>query len=137
MLDSLLGCAGGRSVVCIGAGPAGLTAAYLLSSQGFDVTVLECDPTYVGGISRTQIYKGLGCDIGGHRLFSKSREVEELWTELLGADFLNRPRKSRIFYRGALFDHPLRAADALQLAAASAHRLFRFVAHLDPRQVRR
>ena len=103
-----------RSVVCIGAGPAGLTAAYLLSKQGFDVTVLERDPTYVGGISRTEMYKGLGCDIGGHRFFSKSREVEELWSELLGADFLDRPRKSRIFYRGALFDYPLRAADALK-----------------------
>jgi protoporphyrinogen oxidase len=60
------------------------------------------------------MYKGLGCDIGGHRFFSKSREVEELWSELLSADFLDRPRKSRIFYRGALFDYPLRAADALK-----------------------
>jgi protoporphyrinogen oxidase len=102
------------SVVCIGAGPAGLTAAYLLSKNGVPVTVLEQDPDYVGGISRTATYKGFAFDIGGHRFFSKSREVETLWTELLGDDFLDRPRKSRIFYRGNLFDYPLRAFDALQ-----------------------
>ncbi len=68
---------GGPSVVCIGAGPAGLTAAYLLSKQGIDVTVLERNPDYVGGISRTEVYKGFGFDIGGHRFFSKSREVED------------------------------------------------------------
>ena len=101
------------SVVCIGAGPAGLTAAYLLSKEGVPVTVLEQDPDYVGGISRTATYKGFAFDIGGHRFFSKSREVENLWTELLGDDFLERPRKSRIFYRGNLFDYPLRGFDAL------------------------
>jgi protoporphyrinogen oxidase len=101
------------SVVCIGAGPAGLTAAYMLSRQGIQVTVLEQDPVYVGGISRTETYKGFGVDIGGHRFFSKSREVEDLWTEMLGEDFLERPRKSRIYYRNALFEYPLRATDAL------------------------
>jgi protoporphyrinogen oxidase len=104
----------GRKVVCIGAGPAGLTAAYLLSKHGYDVTVLERDPTYVGGISKTACYKGFHFDIGGHRFFSKSEEVEALWTELLGPDFLERPRKSRIYYRGKLFHYPLRAADALR-----------------------
>src|SRR5579872_3914626 len=101
------------SVVCIGAGPAGLTAAYLLSKQGVNVTVLEQDPVYVGGISRTETYKTFGIDIGGHRFFSKSRDVENLWTEMLGDDFLDRPRKSRIYYRDSLFDYPLRASDAL------------------------
>jgi protoporphyrinogen oxidase len=100
-------------VVCIGAGPAGLTAAYLLTQAGIPVTVLEADPLYVGGISRTATYKGFAFDIGGHRFFSKSEEVENLWTEMLGDDFLNRPRKSRIYYRGKLFDYPLRAWDAL------------------------
>src|SRR5690348_1500509 len=101
------------SVVCIGAGPAALTAGYLLSKEGVRVTVLEADPTYVGGISKTPTYKGFAFDIGGHRFFSKSAEVNALWTELLGNDFLDRPRKSRIYYRSQLFEYPLRAFDAL------------------------
>jgi protoporphyrinogen oxidase len=101
------------SVVCIGAGPAGLTAGYLLGKDGVKVTVLEQDPVYVGGISRTATYKGFAFDIGGHRFFSKSQEVEDLWDEILPGEFLNRPRKSRIYYRNLLFDYPLRAFDAL------------------------
>jgi protoporphyrinogen oxidase len=101
------------SVVCIGAGPAGLTAAYLLSKQGVGVTVLESDPQYVGGISRTATYKDFAFDIGGHRFFSKSAEVEKLWDEMLEEDFLERPRKSRIYYKRKLFDYPLKANDAL------------------------
>jgi protoporphyrinogen oxidase len=101
------------SVVCIGAGPAGLTAAYLLGKQGIAATVLEQDPVYVGGISRTATYKGFAFDIGGHRFFSKSAEVNALWSEILANDFLDRPRKSRIYYRGKLFDYPLKAFDAL------------------------
>ena len=101
------------SVICIGAGPAGLTAAYLLSKQGIAATVLEMDPVYVGGISRTATYKGFAFDIGGHRFFSKSAEVNALWSELLEKDFLDRPRKSRIYYRSQLYDYPLKAFDAL------------------------
>jgi protoporphyrinogen oxidase len=101
------------SVVCIGAGPAGLTAAYLLSKRKVPVTVLERDPVYVGGIAKTATYKGFRFDIGGHRFFSKSSEVERLWSELLGDDLLERPRKSRIYYRRKLFDYPLKAGDAL------------------------
>lgn len=100
----------------IGAGPAGLTAAYTLlkKSEGrIKVTVYEADPQYVGGISRTVNYKGFHFDIGGHRFFSKSEEVEDLWTELLPADMLERPRLSRIFYRGKFFSYPLRALEAL------------------------
>jgi len=102
------------TVVCIGAGPAGLTAGYLLSQAGRHVIVLEADPTHVGGISRTERYKGFHFDIGGHRFFSKSEEIERLWDEMIDEPFLLRPRKSRIFYRGRLFDYPLRAGDALQ-----------------------
>ncbi len=101
------------SVVCIGAGPAGLTAAYHLSKAGAPVTVLERDPVNVGGISRTETYKGFRFDIGGHRFFSKSREIEALWNEILGDQFIDRPRKSRIFYRRKLLDYPLKAFDAL------------------------
>ncbi|HQU12138.1 MAG TPA: NAD(P)-binding protein, partial [Acidiphilium sp.] len=100
-------------MICIGAGPAGLTAAYLLSRNSLAVTVLEQDPVYVGGISRTETYKGFAFDIGGHRFFSKSQEIEELWDEILDEGFLVRPRKSRIYYRQKLFDYPLRAMDAL------------------------
>ncbi|HEV7905013.1 MAG TPA: NAD(P)/FAD-dependent oxidoreductase [Pyrinomonadaceae bacterium] len=105
-----------KSVAIIGAGPAGLTAAYtLLKKSGgrIKVTVCEADPEYVGGISRTVNYKGFHFDIGGHRFFSKSQEVEDLWTELLPADMLERPRLSRIFYRGKFFSYPLRALEAL------------------------
>lgn len=100
-------------VVIIGAGPAGLTAAYLLAKQRVPVTVLEGDPQYVGGISKTVHYKGFHFDIGGHRFFSKSKEVEDLWTEILPDDMLVRPRSSRILYRNRFFSYPLRAVEAL------------------------
>src|SRR5213082_2891692 len=100
-------------VAILGAGPAGLTAAYALGKKNVPVVVLEADPEYVGGISRTAKYRGYHFDIGGHRFFSKSKEVEELWTELLPQDLLERPRSSRIFYRGKFFSYPLRALEAL------------------------
>src|SRR4051794_4391057 len=96
------------SAAIIGAGPAGLTAGYLLAKNGARVTVLESDPVYVGGISRTVTYKGYHFDIGGHRFFSKSQEVEKFWDEILPDDMLVRPRSSRIFYRGKFFSYPLR-----------------------------
>ena len=102
------------NVAIIGAGPAGLTASYLLAKQGLKVTVLEADPQYVGGISRTVNYKGFLCDIGGHRFFSKSQAVEDLWTELLPEDMLDRPRSSRICYNGHLFAYPLKPLQALR-----------------------
>jgi protoporphyrinogen oxidase len=100
-------------VAIIGAGPAGLTAAYLLSKQGLSVTVIEKDPVYVGGISRTVEHKGFRFDIGGHRFFSKSQEVVELWNEILPDDFIQRPRMSRIYYEGKFYSYPLRAFEAL------------------------
>jgi len=106
----------GRSIfkaVIVGAGPAGLTAAYQLSKAGMPVAVLESDPHYVGGISRTVNYKGFRFDIGGHRFFSKSRDVEDLWTEIAGGDMLERPRSSRIYYRGKFYSYPLKPFEAL------------------------
>ncbi len=100
-------------VAIIGAGPAGLTAAYLLSKQGFSVTVIEKDAVYVGGISRTVEHKGFRFDIGGHRFFSKSQEVVALWNEILPDDFIQRPRMSRIYYEGKFYSYPLRAFEAL------------------------
>ena len=101
-------------VVIIGAGPAGLTAAYELTKAHDPVIVVEAD-TVVGGISRTVEREGWRFDIGGHRFFTKVREVEDLWHEILPAeDFLMRPRMSRIFYEGKYYDYPLRAMNALR-----------------------
>jgi len=99
--------------VIVGAGPAGLTAAYELAKHGQSVVVLEGDPEYVGGISRTVNYRGYRFDIGGHRFFSKSSEVENLWTEILGADMLQRPRSSKIYYGGQFYSYPLKPFEAL------------------------
>ncbi|MBV9245589.1 MAG: NAD(P)/FAD-dependent oxidoreductase [Methylobacteriaceae bacterium] len=98
----------------IGAGPAGLTTAYSLAKQKRDVIVLEQDPVYVGGISRTVNYKGFLFDIGGHRFFSKSKEIVDLWNEILPHDFIERPRLSRIYYRGKFYAYPLKAFEALR-----------------------
>jgi len=102
----------GDRVVVLGAGPAGLTAAYLLSKEGISTTVLEGD-TVVGGISRTAQYKGYRFDIGGHRFFTKITPVEDLWHEILGEEFISVPRMSRIHYNGKYFDYPLKAKNAL------------------------
>src|SRR3954469_6915232 len=89
-----------KHVVVIGAGPAGLTAAYQLGKEGVAATVLEADAV-VGGISRTVERDGYRFDLGGHRFFTKVKAVEELWHEILPeGDFLLRPRMSRIFYGG-------------------------------------
>ncbi len=101
-------------VVIIGAGPAGLTAAFQLQKHGVTATVLEAS-TEVGGISRTVQRDGWRFDIGGHRFFTKVPAVEDLWHEILpDEDFLMRPRKSRIFYDGKYYDYPLKASNALR-----------------------
>ena len=97
----------------IGAGPAGLTAGYLLAKNGVDVVILETDAVYVGGISRTARYKGFHFDIGGHRFFSKSKAVNDFWDEILPDDMLERPRCSRIYYRQKFFAYPLKPFEAL------------------------
>jgi len=102
------------TAIIIGAGPAGLTAAYLLGKASQKAVVLESDAEYVGGLSRTVLYKGFRFDIGGHRFFSKSQAVEDLWTEILGSDMLERPRLSRIYYRGRFFTYPIAALNALR-----------------------
>lgn len=100
-------------VAIIGAGPAGLTAGYLLTKQGKSVAIIEKDKTYVGGISRTVEHEGYRFDIGGHRFFSKSQQVVDLWNEILPDDFIQRPRMSRIYYEGKFYSYPLRAFEAL------------------------
>jgi protoporphyrinogen oxidase len=103
---------GERSFVIIGGGPAGLTAAYELTKLGRKATVLE-RRDIPGGLARTENYKGFHFDMGGHRFFTKSEEVERFWKEALPDDFLLRPRLSRIYYRKKFFYYPLKAWDAL------------------------
>jgi protoporphyrinogen oxidase len=96
----------------LGGGPAGLTAAYLLASRGQAPLVLEALDR-VGGLARTEVRDGYRFDIGGHRFFTKSPEVDALWHETLGDELLLRPRLSRIYYDGRFIDYPLRARDLL------------------------
>lgn len=99
-------------VAVIGAGPAGLTAAYMLANRGRAVTVFEATET-VGGLAQTAVRDGYRFDLGGHRFFTKSAEVEALWDEVLGAEMLVRPRLSRIYWRGRFVSYPLRPADVI------------------------
>lgn len=100
-------------VAIIGAGPAGLTAGYLLSKQGKTVAIIEKDDTYVGGISRTVEHGGYRFDVGGHRFFSKNAAVVDLWNEILPDGFIQRPQLSRIYYQGKFYSYPMRAFEAL------------------------
>jgi protoporphyrinogen oxidase len=100
-------------LVVVGAGPAGLTAAFDANRAGWQVTVLEKDPEYVGGISRTVCSDGYRFDIGGHRFFSKSGEITRWWQERLPDDFIQVKRMSRIYYRRKFFDYPLKPWNAL------------------------
>ena len=101
------------SAIILGAGPAGLTAAYELSKAGLLSTVVEGD-SVVGGLARTVSYKGYRFDVGGHRFFTKVGAVEQLWREILGDDLLRRPRLSRIYYNGKFFSYPLKPMNALR-----------------------
>lgn len=100
-----------RSFVIIGGGPAGLTAGYELLRHGYRPLVLE-RANLVGGIACTQQYKGYYFDMGGHRFFTKSEEVDRMWREVLLHDFLRRPRLSRIFYKKKFFNYPLKPLNA-------------------------
>lgn len=99
-------------VVIVGAGPTGLTAAYQLCKAGKKTIVLEKD-SVVGGLARTEKYNGYGVDIGGHRFYTKVGEVAEMWQEVLGDDFLQRRRLSRIYYKNKFFYYPVRFLDTL------------------------
>jgi protoporphyrinogen oxidase len=102
----------GRQIVVIGAGPAGLTAAYELTKLGVSPTVVE-KAQVVGGLARTEVHRGFHFDIGGHRFFTKVEQVRKLWQEFLGHDFLRRSRLSRIYYDSKFFYYPLKPLNAL------------------------
>jgi protoporphyrinogen oxidase len=102
-----------RTVVVIGGGPAGLTAGYELTKFDLRPVVLEAQPI-VGGLASTQTYKGFYFDMGGHRFFTKAEAVRKMWDEVLGGQFLLRPRLSRIYYNGKFFYYPLRPLNALR-----------------------
>ena len=102
---------GDRTLIS-GAGPAGLTAGYLLAGRGHHTCVLESD-SQVGGLARTVRYKDFRFDIGGHRFFTKIPQVAALWEEVLGSELIDVPRLSRIHYQGKYFHYPLKATEAL------------------------
>src|ERR1700757_4260107 len=102
-----------RPVLALGGGPAGLTAAYLLAKQGKPVVVLE-STDMLGGIARTEVRDGYRFDLGGHRFFTKVKEVDDLWHEIMKEEFLKRPRQSRIYWRRKFLDYPLQGMDVIK-----------------------
>src|SRR5579862_4190711 len=102
-----------RPVVVIGGGPAGLTAGYLLAKQGKPVVILE-STDMLGGIARTEVRDGYRFDLGGHRFFTKAREVDDLWHEIMKEEFLRRPRKSRIYWNDKFLEYPLQGVDVIR-----------------------
>jgi protoporphyrinogen oxidase len=102
-----------KPVVVLGGGPAGLTAAYQLVKAGKPVIVLESTGE-LGGIARTTVREGFRFDLGGHRFFTKVKEVDDLWHEIMGDEFLKRPRRSRIYWNDKFLEYPLEGTDVIK-----------------------
>src|SRR3954462_846649 len=102
-----------KPIAGLGGGPAGLTAGYLLAKQGVPVIVFEAEDQ-VGGLAKTEVRDGYRFDLGGHRFFTKSKEVDDLWHEVMREEFLLRPRMSRIFWNGKFLDYPLSGMDVIR-----------------------
>src|SRR3954454_17717113 len=105
--------AGHGPVAVLGGGPAGLTAGYLLAKKGVPVIVLEAEDQD-GGLAKTEVRDGYRFDLGGHRFFTKSKEVDDLWHEVMREEFLKRPRMSRIYWNGKFLDSPLQGTDVIK-----------------------
>ncbi len=104
---------GRRPIAVLGGGPAGLTAGYLLAKRNVPVIVFEATDQ-VGGIAKTEVRDGFRFDLGGHRFFTKSKEVNDLWHEVLNEEFLLRPRLSRIYWNGKFLQYPLEGMDVIR-----------------------
>jgi protoporphyrinogen oxidase len=103
-----------RPVLVLGGGPAGLTAGYLLAKAGKPVIVVEAEEQ-IGGLAKTVVDpEGYRFDLGGHRFFTKVKEVDDLWHEVMGEEFLRRPRQSRIFWNGKFLEYPLEGMDVIK-----------------------
>jgi protoporphyrinogen oxidase len=102
-----------RPILVLGAGPAGLTAGYLLAKEGLPVVVVEAE-WHVGGLAKTEVRDGYRFDLGGHRFFTKVDEVNALWFEVMREEFLLRPRMSRIYWNGKYLDYPLQGMDVVK-----------------------
>jgi protoporphyrinogen oxidase len=112
-----------ETTLILGAGPAGLAAGYELARMGVCPIILE-KADKVGGLSRTETFKGYNFDIGGHRFFTTYRQIDELWRRMLGKDFLKVPRSSRIYYRGRFYSYPLDFVNSLSnLGPAESSRI--------------
>ena len=100
-------------VVVLGGGPAGLTAGYQMAKQGKAVIVLE-STDQIGGLARTEVRDGYRFDLGGHRFFTKVKEVDNLWHEIMKEEFLRRPRQSRIYWNDKFLEYPLQGMDVIR-----------------------
>src|SRR5690606_36784404 len=96
----------------IGAGPAGLTTAYLLRKKGFTVDVYEARDQ-VGGLAKSTKLWNQMVDLGRHRFFTRKQKVNDLWLSLAGNDYRNVNRLTRIFYENKFFYYPLKPLNAL------------------------
>jgi protoporphyrinogen oxidase len=100
-------------IAVIGAGPAGMTAAYELAKNNIEVEVFEAGPS-VGGMAKTIDLWNQKVDIGPHRFFSNDTRINELWLEVAGNDYEMVDRLTRIYYNGKFFHYPIKAMDALK-----------------------
>ena len=99
-------------VVIIGAGPAGLTAANEALKRNLHPVLIE-KSGQVGGIARTESYRGYRFDIGGHRFFTRFEDIQKIWHEVLDHDFIKVPRISRIYYKKHFYRYPLNFYNAV------------------------